>query len=445
LCVAAWGAALFFLFSGRSKRPEFPRIAEAISRAPPGVAELLAEIRETVQGLAEAYPDSPPTLEVLARIHHRLDMPDEAVAYCRKALELDPQFGVAYYWLGIIARQKGNHSEAADCFRKALDLKTPSDGLIVDLADALVKAGRAEEAIPLVREDLRAHPGSVASMIVLGEVYAQCKRFQDARGVLEAAVRAAPDYTRAYLALATACAKLGDQAKSKEHLERFKALKERDEQSHRESLKGVDPLADLRVDVAQARLSAAKVYLWHRELQPAEGHLLRACELAPREWECRQMLASLYEHEGYTEEALRVLTDFAKAAPDDPKAPMFLGSMLGRLRRFDAAVECYRKAIALAPGQAMGYAALADLFLQEASPKHAAEAKALAQKAVDLQPAARNLFLLAIACRRTGDLRAARAALDRALALEPENQEYRRARDSLQPEDGGVELPPLPK
>jgi len=432
------------LFQSR-KGARFIAITEAASRAPPEVGELLLEIDEVLEGLAEQFPDTPETLEVAARVHFRLDMPDEVIRYCQRSLELDPGFGMAYYWLGIITRQKGHHAEAAEHFRKALDLKTNSPGLIVDLSDALVKAGRPEEAIPLLRDDLRAHPTSVASLIVLGEVYAQCKRFQEARTTLEAALRAAPEYTRAYLALATACAQLGDKAKSKEYLERFKALKERDEQQHRESLKGVDRLADMRLDAAQARLAAARVYLLHGEFQAAEEHLLRACQLAPKEWECRQVLSWLYESQDRAGEALKLLEDFEAAAPEDPKVQMCLGSLHGRLGRVDEAVRAYRKAIDLTPGQGFARAALADLFLHAGTPGSLAEAKALAQKAAELEPAGRHFFLLALACRRSGDAAAARKALDRALALEPQNEQFRRARESLRAEDESVELPPLPK
>lgn len=431
LCVAVWAGVLASIFSYRANRLDFPAISQVAERSTAEVAEYLWEARETLLRLWEAFPDAPETYEALASAHFHLDLPEEASRFARKCLELDPQFGMAEHWVGVVARQKGDHAAAAEHFRRAMEMGAGSPGLVVDLADALTKAGRPEEAIPILVEDVRLHPGSVSTLIVLGETYARCKRYAEARSTLEKAIQAAPDYTTAYLALSTACARLGDEAKSREYLQRFKKLKERDEQIHRESLKAPDPLADVRWDVAQTRLGAARVYLLHGHLEPAEDNLLRARELAPKLWDCRQLLAWLYEQQGRTDEARQTLADFTVAVPDDPKGHMFLGGLLGRLGQADRAAECYRKAIELAPGQAMGYAALADLYLTAGQPEKLSEAKSLAQKAADLQPTARHFFLLAMACHRLGDLSKARSAIDRAVRLEPENPEYCQARESL--------------
>lgn len=431
LCAAVWAVVLASAWSHRARGPDFPAIAQVAQRSTAEVATFLQEARETLMRLAEEFPDTPETYEVLAAAHFHLDLPDEAIRFAQKCLELDPQFGMAHHWLGVVARQRGYHAEAAEHFRRAMELGAESPGLVVDLADALTKAGRPEEAIPILTEDLRLHPGSVSSLIVLGETYSRCKRYAEARSTLEKAIQAAPDYTTAYLALSTACARLGDEAKSREYLQQFKKLKDRDEQIHRESLKAPDPLADVRWDVAQTRLGAARVYLLYGHLEAAEENLRRAAELDPKLWDCRRLLAWLYEQQGRTDEALQTLADFTAAAPDDPKGHMFLGALLGRLGRVDQAAASYRKAIALAPGQAMGHAALADLYLTAGQPDKLAEARSLAQKAVDLQPTARHFFLLAMACRRLGDLPGARAAIDRAVELEPRNPEYQQAQESL--------------
>ena len=55
------------------------------------------------------------------------------------------------------------------------------------------------------------------------------------------------------------------------------------------------------------------------------------------------------------------------------------------------------------------------------------EAKKLAAKAVELEPLAKNYFLLGSICRRVGDRAAARAAIEQAVALEPGNPQYRQA------------------
>jgi Flp pilus assembly protein TadD len=99
--------------------------------------------------------------------------------------------------------------------------------------------------------------------------------------------------------------------------------------------------------------------------------------------------------------------------------------------------------IELAPHQGSSYAALAQFYLQVG--QKLSEAENLARKAVELEPAGEYWFLLSQACLRSGDRKAARRAIDRALALDPGNEQYRRARDSLHREAESVDLPPLVK
>jgi tetratricopeptide (TPR) repeat protein len=67
---------------------------------------------------------------------------------------------------------------------------------------------------------------------------------------------------------------------------------------------------------------------------------------------------------------------------------------------------------------------LAKIYL--AQNMHLSEAKKLAQAAVRIAPVASNYFILARACHQTGDLAGALAAMQRAVAMEPDNAEYRR-------------------
>jgi tetratricopeptide (TPR) repeat protein len=54
------------------------------------------------------------------------------------------------------------------------------------------------------------------------------------------------------------------------------------------------------------------------------------------------------------------------------------------------------------------------------------QARQLAQKAVDLSPAADNYFMLGWACYANKDDGAAKTALERALSLDPKNAAYAR-------------------
>jgi Flp pilus assembly protein TadD len=89
------------------------------------------------------------------------------------------------------------------------------------------------------------------------------------------------------------------------------------------------------------------------------------------------------------------------------------------------AETAFRRVVELAPNQAEGYAALAEIHLLPG--RNAAEAVSLASKAVELSPSARHHYVLATAYWHAGDASAARDELERAIRLKPDEPEYRAA------------------
>jgi Flp pilus assembly protein TadD len=105
--------------------------------------------------------------------------------------------------------------------------------------------------------------------------------------------------------------------------------------------------------------------------------------------------------------------------PGNPTYHLNAGTVYAELQQFDAAEEAIRKAIELKPNLAVGHRSLVRILLIRN--RKLPEAKALAQKLVELEPSAPNYSLLGEACRRNGDVAGAREALRRALELEPGN------------------------
>ena len=108
------------------------------------------------------------------------------------------------------------------------------------------------------------------------------------------------------------------------------------------------------------------------------------------------------------------------------------GVVLAELRRFDAAEQALRKSIELAPSRAEGYMSLAGLFLIRN--QRLPEARALAERAVELAPTARHYTILSQACSRNQEPAAALAAIKRAAELDPNNGEIRKTYERLQRE-----------
>jgi superkiller protein 3 len=331
--------------------------------------------------------------------------------------------------MGVAAREAGEHAEAADLFRKALELEPGSAGLSADLADVLTKLGRLEEAAAVVQKSLEMRPRFLPSLIQLGQILLQQKEYEKAKRVLEDAIQIDPGFSNAYYGLATAYARLGDQEKSKACLEKLKALRARDTAAHQRSLKAADGVFDVVRTVADVSTAAAKVYLAYDEPAEAEQLLLRASQVYPNHAGSPQALAWLYEQQGRSDEALKTLTDLRDRLPGELSVHVRLGELYARLQQFDKAEQAYTRAIEIMPSQAESYVALADLYLQ--ANRKLPEAKVLALKAVDLRPSADCYALLGATCQRNGDRAGARSALQHALVLDPRNAQYRRAYEML--------------
>jgi tetratricopeptide (TPR) repeat protein len=77
---------------------------------------------------------------------------DEAIEECRKAVELDPNFGFAYIWSGLAYEQKSMCEESIAKLQTAYDLMAGDPFFAAALAHACAAAGRRDEAEKLLRE-----------------------------------------------------------------------------------------------------------------------------------------------------------------------------------------------------------------------------------------------------------------------------------------------------
>ncbi len=404
-------------------------LVEVLPGAEPEIAAAVHEAAEVVEALLQRFPDQFDSWHVAATFYYEFGKLDEAVRCWMRCLELDPHFSQAHYWVGVAARDRGRNEEAVEWFRKALKHAPGEPQVSVHLAQALIDLGETEEAIDVLEENLAAYPCSLPSFMLLGEACVELKQYDKAKKNLQRAIEMSPDYTPAYYALAKACAALDETAQSKRYMEKFKQLKARDEQAHREWLKTGDDLPRVQKSVSEVLTAAGKAYLAQGDAQTAEKVLVRAVELCPTAPECYQVLAWLYERQGRTGKAQEALSRGCKANPDDLGIHLRSGAFLARQGKFDSAEQALEKAIRIMPYQGGGYAALANMYLMAS--RKLPEAKKLAAKAVELEPLAKNYFLLGSICRRIGDLAGARAAIEKAVALDPGNPEYRQASELL--------------
>lgn len=119
---------------------------------------------------------------------------------------------------------------------------------------------------------------------------------------------------------------------------------------------------------------------------------------------------------GHPEEALKTLQKAASQAASDPAAHQALARLQARLGNLDAALASYRKAAQVAAAAPARSSALAELALFELRVAPAAEARAHAEQAAAAHESAVGWAALTLAQVRSGQLEAALANSERALA-----------------------------
>ncbi len=116
----------------------------------------------------EADPTSPFGYIGLSFVYPRaeygwLDM-DGAEGFARaeqaadKALELDPDNYDAHYARGFVHKQRGEHRQAFERYRRALELNPNAANVMADMAETHMYGGRIDEALDLMTRAMRLDP-----------------------------------------------------------------------------------------------------------------------------------------------------------------------------------------------------------------------------------------------------------------------------------------------
>jgi len=370
--------------------------------------------------LVERFPNSPGSLNVMGWTRYSFGDSEAAMRCWEESLRLDPRSGLPYFCMGRLAVEQGDHQKAADLFRTSLSLDPNSRDARTRLAEALMQLDRAEEVVELLEAKGTTDLGSLEHLVLLGEAYLQLGEYGKAEERLRAYVKAAPTNREAQYLLATAFAKLGEKEKAAEYFKKVQRLydTERRGRQVRHSLRG----DDARGILASVYLLAGQVYYDRGIPAEAEAHWQKGKAADAADIKARRALVELYQRQGRTAEAIRVLEEMRQIQPENVSYCLELGAGHASLGQVDAAEAAFQATVDQAPDWPTGYVALVQLYLGFS--RKLDKAVELAQTAVDLDPVASNYFLLSLASQRNGDFERSLAAIERAKELEPGNREY---------------------
>lgn len=378
---------------------------------------------ELVQRLMKDFPDKVNPIMLMGNVWERHGDAIKAMEFFNKVLEKDPERADVYKGIGWFYMNKEQYEQAISYWRTALKIDPDIPGVHNSIALALMGQNKQAEAIGELEKDIQISPRSTFSYFLLGQLYLRQKDYEKSRSNYEKAIEIDPDYTNAYYGLFTLSTRLKQRDKAKKYMATFKKLKTEDMKVLKDRNKAVDDLIAMQKGAAETYLIAGQMYQAGKNLQKAEELLKRATTLDPNNILCLERLASLYLTSNRITGAISLYRKISEVNPKDPLCQLNIGILSVRLKQMDKAEKAFRKVIEISPGLSGGYRELAQLYLKTG--KGFPEARALAEKAVAIEPTALNYFVLCWACDMNGDSENALKAILQAIQMEPANLKYR--------------------
>jgi tetratricopeptide (TPR) repeat protein len=391
----------------------------SMEKLPADSAGLLADCDQVLETLSASFPSLPDVYEVKARVANWRGNSTEAEQFWQKSLELDPNYGHAYFGMAKVAAQRGKLEESVELFQRALAVMPNFLEVEIELGRALINLDRTAEAIALFEKPAKRNSLSPEALCLLGQAYLQQKEYEQARDNYQAAVQADPQYAEAYFGLATATARLGQTEKSGEYTRKFRELNSKLMAIRTEERNNFEDLTALREDIASFYATVGKIYFVRGKSANAETIWLRAAALAPFNVECRQSLAFVYRKTGRFEKAIDTLEQLASIESDKTPYWLEIGRLNAQTGQFEAAEKAFQQVSNAAPNDPAGYAPLVEMYLD--SNRKLPEALGLARKVLELNKSSSSYLLLAAALDRNGDLPGAKTALEEGLKLDSQN------------------------
>jgi tetratricopeptide (TPR) repeat protein len=289
----------------------------------------------------------------------------QAVNCFRRAVSIRPDFGSAHSNLGIALRDLGQSGQALVHFRRAVELEPPSASAQTNLGQMLLDLGDAVDALAPCQEAVRLQPNVAALQFNLGNAHRDLGQGLEAKTAYLEALRLDPNLAAAQAQLGLILQQEGRLAEALPWLKQATELQPNDAGSwenlaelygEREESNLALPCWERVVDLAPEKTGAHVSLGWALQeagrANEAESHFRTAVRLQPEYAAAHLNLGGLFEEQGKMAEAESAFREALKAQPLYALPHARLATMLrGKLPESDqAALEERLLDKELAPG-----------------------------------------------------------------------------------------------
>jgi tetratricopeptide (TPR) repeat protein len=368
----------------------------------------LSEALQLYQRIVQADAAHAEAHYLLGAACHGLGRASEAIASLARAVRLRPDYADAHNYLGAVLTEQGALDEALASFQRALLLRPGSSEISKNvqivlaakdnsLGNALAAEGKASEAAFCYRRALERQPDLAEAHYNLGALLEKQGALEEAVTSYRRAIELKPDFAEAHYNLGGLREKQGSLA---------------------EAVACYRRAVELKPGFAEAHNNLALVLRAQNQLDDAAACFRRALELKPDFAEAHNNLALVLTEQNQFDLAAACCRRALELKPDFAQAHNNLGLVLHEQNRLEEAAACYRRALELKPDFAQAHNNLG-LVLRDQNQLE--EAAACFRRALELKPdfaqAHKNLALV---LQEQNLLEEATACYRRALALKPD-------------------------
>jgi len=153
---------------------------------------------EALTRLSAEHPDNASICILLGNLHYSRGALDEALRSYRKAVELGPKYGHAYYKLGVCSFRAGLLDEARDAFCRNLELQGQSHAMSnywIGLIDYFL--GKDEQALDSFHRLKEQSAESGFANFFMAQLLVKHNRHQEALDLLDELLSRTPDFSEA--------------------------------------------------------------------------------------------------------------------------------------------------------------------------------------------------------------------------------------------------------
>jgi protein O-GlcNAc transferase len=328
--------------------------------------------------------------------HHQGGQLDEAERLYRQILSLDTLHADSLHLLGVIAYQRGLHSNAVELINKAIGLNNGVANFHNNLGNVFRDQSRLAEAVACFERALALKPGYAEAHSNLGNVFRDQSRLAEAVACFERALALEPDLAEVHNSLGSVFRDQGKLAEATACFERALALKPgyaeahsnlgnvfRDQGKLAEAIVCFERALALKPGYAEVHSNLGNVFRDQGRLAEAIACFERALTLKPGYAEAHSNLGNVFLDQGKLAEAAACYERALALKPDYAKAHNNLGKVFLDQGKLAEAVACYERALALKPDYVKAHNNLGNVFLDQGK---LAEAVACYERALAFKP-----------------------------------------------------------